>query len=475
MKKINLFIGAVTATVAAHAAVVEEVVVRQQWPWSTDVKVEYKLADVTSPVDLKVRVFDGETEIAADKVAKALKGDVYGISEGGVGSFFIDPLVACGADRDAVPDFKVRVETVASADNINEVLYKIVSLVDGSVTNVRRADFYNGRYGAYEESFAYVGETSLSDVFIWTSVTNDVKYKTTHMVFRKIPVAGQEILVGKTSGQYRVKLSHDYWMAVFEATQDQFNRLYSNHGEWGHHNGVSNPDFAATRPAETIAWRFVRGTTKGFQWGKDVELATAREVDSGTAVDKFRQITGNGLIDIPTAAQWEIACRAGTTAALYSGKACPAEYNCSKNADLAVLARYGFNGGLTTADWQTKIAEKGYAYYTAEQIAAFDLSRGTMPVGSYLPNAYGLYDMLGNVGELVLDVATVSYTAGELYVDPMGGAAVTAPTTRSIYFCGGSWGSQAFGNETTAFAKKKVGHDWTNDPTMGVRFCINEE
>ena len=47
----------------AQGAVIQQVIVRQQWPWSTDIKVEYKLAEVTAPVDISVRAFNGNAEL----------------------------------------------------------------------------------------------------------------------------------------------------------------------------------------------------------------------------------------------------------------------------------------------------------------------------------------------------------------------------------------------------------------------------
>ena len=74
----------------AQGAVIQQVIVRQQWPWSTDVKVEYKLAEVTAPVDISVKAFNGETELPLP--AEAVSGDLYGISESGIGQFIIDPV-----------------------------------------------------------------------------------------------------------------------------------------------------------------------------------------------------------------------------------------------------------------------------------------------------------------------------------------------------------------------------------------------
>ena len=57
---------------------------------------------------------------------------------------------------------------------------------------VLRIEFYNkpAKYGAFETDYTVFGpgfSTTLENVLIWTGVTNDVKYATTHLVLRKIP------------------------------------------------------------------------------------------------------------------------------------------------------------------------------------------------------------------------------------------------------------------------------------------------
>ena len=47
--KASAILMAFLAASSLNAAVIEQVIVRQQWPWSTDVKVEYKISGVTSP------------------------------------------------------------------------------------------------------------------------------------------------------------------------------------------------------------------------------------------------------------------------------------------------------------------------------------------------------------------------------------------------------------------------------------------
>ena len=115
---------------------IQQVIVRQQWPWSTDVKVEYKLAEVTSPVDISVKAFNGETELPLP--AEAVSGDLYGISESGIGQFIIDPVKAFGNQKVAIADFRVELELSESAANINEVLYRIVDLDNGSIDDVKQ-------------------------------------------------------------------------------------------------------------------------------------------------------------------------------------------------------------------------------------------------------------------------------------------------------------------------------------------------
>jgi formylglycine-generating enzyme required for sulfatase activity len=83
------------------------------------------------------------------------------------------------------------------------------------------------------------------------------------------------------------------------------------------------------------------------------------------------------LFDLPTEAQWEYACRAGTATALNSGKNLTGTETC---ANMAEVGRYVGN---------TSDGKGGYSQHTK--------------VGSYLENMWGLYDMHGNVAEWCLD------------------------------------------------------------------------
>ena len=221
---------------AAHAADVSDVIVRQQWPWSTDIKVEYKLTNMTGPVTVNVEAFDGNTPLDSSNLKAAIVGDLWGVSERGAHSFIIKPAVAFGAARDSIGDFKVRL-SVTDQPNANDIIYKIVDLDEPyTVTDVRRKDFYNGKYGEYVTSYQEIDSTfttSLDDVLIWLGVTNDV-YKTDKMVFRRIPAAGKSYSM-QTNNSYNtvnggagveVSFSKDFYIGVYEVTQTQLNKFY---------------------------------------------------------------------------------------------------------------------------------------------------------------------------------------------------------------------------------------------------------
>ena len=187
MKATTVF-AAMMAAASLGAAQIDEVIVRQQWPWSTDVKVEYKISGVTSPVNVGVKVYDGEEELVSENLSKSLTGDIYGISKDGVGTIVIDPVKAFGTARKVLANFKVELVLSDSAANINEVLYKVYNLENGECQDVTRAQLLNGEMGTIETDYSkFTGyNTPVSDVIIWTEVTNDVKYATTHIVLRKI-------------------------------------------------------------------------------------------------------------------------------------------------------------------------------------------------------------------------------------------------------------------------------------------------
>ncbi|MFQ3456297.1 formylglycine-generating enzyme family protein [Bradyrhizobium sp. UFLA01-814] len=128
---------------------------------------------------------------------------------------------------------------------------------------------------------------------------------------------------------------------------------------------------------------------------------------------------------LPTEAEWEYAARAGTKAPRYwAGK--PADM-CRYANVLDRTAAAKFKKEIYRADTAIPCSD-GYVF--------------TAPSGSYLPNAFGLYDMLGNVWQWVEDCYTDSYKGA-----PADGAAVKTDglerRCQQHVLRGGSWASSA--------------------------------
>ena len=116
---------------------------------------------------------------------------------------------------------------------------------------------------------------------------------------------------------------------------------------------------------------------------------------------------------LPTEAEWEYACRAGTTTRYYSGDDPETLAKVGNVADAALKAKF--------PDWKYTIkANDGYVF--------------TAPVGKFKPNAFGLYDMHGNAWQWCTDWYGAEYYARSPIDDPTGPDSGAVRVLR-----GGSW------------------------------------
>ena len=200
-------------------------------------------------------------------------------------------------------------------------------------------------------------------------------YKTTKMVLRKVSpgtfTMGDQVHGG--SKYTNIKLTKPYYIGVFECTQKQWELVRSFARATFSVNG-------SYRPADRVSYNAIRGSSAGAKW------PASSDVDSASYMGVLRKCTGMKF-DLPTEAQWEYACRAGKTTDFNNGS----NYKNVTGADanMAKVGRYWHNGGST------------YTNYSPYQKAP--LTSATAKVGSYAANAWGIYDMHGNMSEWCLD------------------------------------------------------------------------
>lgn len=238
---------------------------------------------------------------------------------------------------------------------------------------------------------------------------NSDVYKTTCLLLRRIPkgtfaMGSPENELGRGGGEtlHQVSLTQDFYIGIFEVTQKQWERVM---GDWPSY--FKNPVCRDARPVEQVTYIDIRGSVEGAKW------PASGSVDESSFMGRLRARTGRSF-DLPTEAQWEYACRAGTITALNSGKNLTRVDDCP---NAAAVGRNKYNGGCSD-----------------EQNG--DTRVGSAKVGSYLPNAWGLYDMHGNLWEWCLDWGS-AYS--DVMSDPKGAVSGVKRINRGGTLNGGAY------------------------------------
>jgi formylglycine-generating enzyme required for sulfatase activity len=167
--------------------------------------------------------------------------------------------------------------------------------------------------------------------------------------------------------RHRVELSRPFWLGVFEVTQREWQRVMDDNPS--HFRGDDR------LPVESVTW-----------------------FDVQAFLDRLTKRSPGNRFRLPTEAEWEYACRAGTETA--------------------------YNTGPSLSPAQANVAES-----MARTVAG---EGRTLTVGSFAPNAWGLHDMHGNVWEWTED-EHCPY-ASDPAVDPIGRCGSPLKVIR-----GGSW------------------------------------
>jgi formylglycine-generating enzyme required for sulfatase activity len=249
--------------------------------------------------------------------------------------------------------------------------------VDSTAQNPSWTYTQNGVYSVRLVATNFVGSgtvTRTNLVFVGPLLPNPL--------LNMVPIASGTFQMGSTAGSsneqpvHAVTLSTPFWMGKYEVTQAEYQSVMGNNPSYFQGSSYSN---APQRPVEQVTW---------FNAVAYCQALTAAEQAVGRVPPGYQY-------RLPTEAEWEYCCRAGTT-----------------------------------TEWNT-----GTSLSTSQANIQAVLNQ-TAVVGTYAPNAFGLHDMHGNVLEWCLDTYA-SYAPGPV-TDPF----VTGGPNRVIR--GGSWYFNSF-------------------------------
>lgn len=349
---------------------------QQRYPWNGMVDIDYTVTSDDPNADVWVYPIGYDKDSNTSMAPRALTGDG------------VNAPVKAGTHRmtwtvtEDYPDFHSTAFTVKMIALVGAAPYMVVDL--------------SGGVDALSYPVSYLSSVPEGG---WRD-----EYKTTKLVLRLIPPGS--FMMGSPSDEighntdlaetlHGVVLTKPFYIGVFEVTQKQYQLV----------TGANPSSYKGDmRPVEKVSYSDIRGSVNGTGWPQH------NQVDANSFMGRLRSKV-NMIFDLPTESQWEYACRAGTSTALNSGKNISNVDSCAEAND---VGRYAGNTGDKKG---------GYSQHTT--------------VGSYLSNAWGLYDMHGNAFEWCRDWAWSDWgSTGK--IDPPGAeSGTTSRVLRGGTFSGG--------------------------------------
>jgi sulfatase modifying factor 1 len=208
-----------------------------------------------------------------------------------------------------------------------------------------------------------------------------------------------------------------------------------NSDEVQHQVTITKPFYLQTTEVTQSQWKaLMGGKLFGWQQGGDMPVTKVSWHNCIRFIEKLNALQ-EGTYRLPAEAEWEYACRAGSTQVFTWGKT----ISCSQ-------AMYG-NNSRKSEDCLTYAKKRGFA------------SDGPAPVKSYPSNAWGIYDMHGNVWEWCAD--WYGHYPRHAVGDPQGADSGTMKVRR-----GGSWFKDGW---LCRSANRNFGHPASRYRTLGFR------
>ena len=240
---------------------------------------------------------------------------------------------------------------------------------------------------------------------------------------RFVLIGAGEFMMGSAEGsgytdghpRHKVKISKPFYMGVYEVTVGEFREFVESMGYVTSVEKGEEGRLVRTGPGWSGLGEGIKWSDPGFKQESNHPVTVVSWEDAQAYI---RWLNTRPEPDrpkgykyaLPSEAQWEYACRAGSTTSFFWGE----EESAGEGYLNVVGEEWGQEAGSDA------FINDGY--------------KETAPVGSYKPNAWGLYDMLGNVWEMCSDWYAEDYYGISPVIDP------TGPNSgKDRVIRGGSW------------------------------------
>jgi len=210
--------------------------------------------------------------------------------------------------------------------------------------------------------------------------------------------------------RHKVRITKPFYLGAYHVTVGQFRRFVA---DTAYETEADKFIFRSERGTGVNGWMLDDVTVLRFNWRSpgypqtDEHPVVVVNWEDAVAFCKWLSAKEGNTYRLPTEAEWEYACRAGTDTRYFHGNDPEKTVEYGNVADRTLTEKYPL--------WRPDFLKN-----LGKVISARDGYATTAPVGRFKPNAWGLYDMHGNVWQWCDDKSDLNYYKRSPLNDPKG-------------------------------------------------------